>query len=248
MATSPLICIPARLASTRLPRKLLLAESGKPLILHTCDQAAEAFGKGAVLVCADDQCIVDVVISEGYQAVLTGTHHQSGTDRIAEAVASRDEDIIVNVQGDEPEIEPAHIRTVAGLLMDQPDTPMATLATAGDANDQADPNVVKLQVSADQRALTFTRAPMLWDRDRSAAHRHCLRHLGIYAYRRQFLLDYQSLPASEWEQLEKLEQLRAIQAGYPIACSVVEQAALGIDSRADYDAFLARIAQATSEM
>jgi 3-deoxy-manno-octulosonate cytidylyltransferase (CMP-KDO synthetase) len=209
------------------------------------------------LVCADDEALVEVVGAAGFQAVLTGTHHQSGTDRIAEAVAQRSEAIIVNVQGDEPEIDAEHICRVAGLLQDQSDAPMATLATHGDASDQADPNVVKLQLSADQRALTFTRAPMIWDRDAASPRAQCHRHLGIYAYRRQFLLDYHALPPSEWERTEKLEQLRAIEAGYPIACAVVANAAPGIDSRADYDAFLARTtlslapapaAQATSEM
>ena len=248
MVIAPLICIPARLESTRLPRKLLLAESGKPLILHTCEQAAQAFGAASVLVCADDPALVAVVSEAGFQAVLTGRHHQSGTDRIAEAVAARDEEVIVNGQGDEPEIEASHIRAVAELLAEQPDSPMATLATPGDEADQHDPNVVKLLLSPGQRAITFTRAPLLWNRDAGGVSPSCLRHLGIYAYRRQFLLDYHALPASAWETSEKLEQLRAIEAGHAIACTVVSHAAPGIDSRADYDAFLNRTAQATSEM
>ena len=246
----PLICIPARLESTRLPRKLLLAESGRPLIVHTCQQAAQAFGSQAVLVCADHPLLVDAVTAAGFRALLTGAHHNSGTDRIAEAVAGFDNDLIINVQGDEPEIDAQHIRCVAALLADHSAAQMATLATSGDADDQADPNVVKVVLGHNQRAITFSRAPLIWDRDGCRSEQHCLRHLGIYAYRRQFLIDYHALPLSRLEQVEKLEQLRAIEAGHTIACAVVENAAPGIDSRSDYDAFLARLAaeQPASEL
>lgn len=240
MALTPLICIPARLESTRLPRKLLLDESGTPLLIHTCQRAAQAFGPAAVLVCADHPLLIAAAENAGFRALLTKVDHQSGSDRIAEAAAQTHDEIIVNVQGDEPEIDPAHIRRVAALLDEQPEAPMATLATPGTAADQRDPNAVKVVVNQAQQALTFSRAPLVWDRDQQAIHSHCLRHLGIYAYRRPFLLNYAHLPPSDWEHCEKLEQLRALDAGHRIACAVVEGAAPGIDCRQDYDAFLAR--------
>lgn len=241
MVSPPVICIPARLASTRLPQKLLLRESGTPLLIHTCRRAAQAFGAEAVLVCADTSELVTVAQEYGFAARLTGSHHQSGTDRIAEAAAVLSAPIIVNVQGDEPEIDPAAIRRVAALLDEQPEAAMATLATPGNAADQLNPNSVKVLVDHAGRALMFSRAPLVWDRDAAGPVQHCLRHLGIYAYRRDILLGYAALPSSQLEQSEKLEQLRALEAGHRIACAVVSHAAAGIDSRADYDAFLARL-------
>lgn len=240
MENTPLICIPARLESTRLPRKLLLAESGAPLLLHTCQQAAKAFGAASVLVCADHPSLVEAVTAAGFAAVLTSPDHQSGTDRIAEAAATRTHPVVVNVQGDEPEIDPEHIRTVALLLDHCPWAQMATLATPGEDGDQDDPNAVKVVLGHGQRALLFSRAPVVFSRDHGRTEQHCLRHLGIYAYRKPFLLSYQQLPASRLEAVEKLEQLRALEAGHQIACAVVAHAAPGIDSRPDYDAFLAR--------
>jgi 3-deoxy-manno-octulosonate cytidylyltransferase (CMP-KDO synthetase) len=234
------VLIPARRASTRLPEKLLLAETGRPVLVHTCERAAAAFGREAVTVCADDQALVDVVEAAGFQARLTSPGHQSGTDRIAEVAAELDAEVLVNVQGDEPEIEPAAIQQVAGLLHQHSWADIATLATPGTLADQNDPNAVKVVCGHHDRALTFTRAPCPWDRDAAAPAAQCLRHLGIYAYRRAALLGYASLPASQLEACEKLEQLRALEAGVGIACGVLAQAAPGIDVRADYDAFLAR--------
>lgn len=239
-ASAPVICIPARLESQRLPQKLLLDESGIPLLIHTCQQAAEAFGQEAVLVCADHPRLIDLAHTYGFQALLTDPQHQSGTDRIAEAAASLSQEIVINVQGDEPEIDPAHIRCLADLLEQHAWAEMATLATPEGAASQNDPNAVKVLVSPGQRALFFSRAPLVWDRDAARPRASCLRHIGIYAYRRRFLLAYQDLPRSCLEQSEKLEQLRALEAGHGIACAIVEGAAAGIDCRSDYDAFLQR--------
>jgi 3-deoxy-manno-octulosonate cytidylyltransferase (CMP-KDO synthetase) len=235
------VLIPARRASTRLPEKLLLAESGQPLLEHTCRRAALAFGAQAVAVCADDQALVDIARRAGVSAQLTDPAHQSGTDRVAEVARRLDASVLVNVQGDEPEIDPEHIRLVAGLLERHPWAGMATLCVAGTSADQENPNAVKVILGHQGRALYFTRAGAPFDRDRGGPATHCHRHLGIYAYRREVLLGYASLPPSRLESLEKLEQLRALESGIGISCGVVAHAAAGIDTRADYDAFLGRL-------
>jgi 3-deoxy-manno-octulosonate cytidylyltransferase (CMP-KDO synthetase) len=234
------VLIPARRASTRLPDKLLLAESGRPVLAHACQRAAEAFGAAAVTVCADDAALIAVAHAAGVAARLTDPAHQSGTDRIAEVAAGLDAAIVVNVQGDEPEIDPAHIRLVAGLLDRHAWAGMATLCTPAGLAEQVNPNAVKVVLGHGDRALHFTRAGAPWDRERGGPATTCHRHLGIYAYRRDVLLGYARLPASRLEACEKLEQLRALEAGIGIACAVVPHAAPGIDTRADYDAFLAR--------
>lgn len=240
------VLIPARRASTRLPEKLLLDLHGEPLIATAARRAAEAFGADAVTVCADDEALCAAARAAGVRAVLTDPAHQSGTDRIAEVAAGLDAEVVVNVQGDEPEMDPGHVRLVAGLLDRHPWAGMATLCVpAGDA-EQANPNNVKVVVAGAQavgdegRCLWFTRAPAPWDRDAGGGARHCLRHLGIYAYRRAVLLGYRDLPASRLERLERLEQLRALEAGIGIAAAVVGHAVPGIDVSTDYEAFLAR--------
>ncbi|MFM2091245.1 MAG: 3-deoxy-manno-octulosonate cytidylyltransferase [Planctomycetota bacterium] len=243
-----LVLIPARRASTRLPEKLLLAEHGEPLIATVARRAAQAFGPAATIVCADDPALVAACAGAGVQARMTRLDHQSGTDRIAEVAAGLDADIVVNVQGDEPEMDVGHIRLVAGLLERHPWAGMATLGVPMPPAEQADPSKVKLVLAEsgraptgepEGRALWFTRAPAPWDRDAAGPGRG-LRHLGIYAYRRDVLLGYGRLPASALEQSEKLEQLRALAAGIGIAAAVVAHAPAGIDTRPDYDAFLAR--------
>jgi 3-deoxy-manno-octulosonate cytidylyltransferase (CMP-KDO synthetase) len=239
-ARDVVVLIPARRASTRLPEKLLLAEHGESLIASATKRAAQAFGAESVIACVDDQALVDAVSSTGIRAVLTRSDHASGTDRIAEVAAKLDAEIIVNVQGDEPEMDPEHIRLVVDLLRRHPWAGMATLAVPGDASAQANPNQVKVVIGHDQRVLWFTRAAAVFDRDAGTTLATCLRHLGIYAYRRDVLLSYATLPSSPLEQREKLEQLRALAAGIGIACATVDHAAVGIDTRSDYDSFLAR--------
>jgi 3-deoxy-manno-octulosonate cytidylyltransferase (CMP-KDO synthetase) len=234
------VLIPARRASTRLPDKVLLAETGTPLVVHTCRRAAQAFGADRVLVCTDDDAVRTAVSAEGFSVRMTDPAHRSGTDRIAEAAAELDAGIVVNVQADEPEIDPEHVRLVAELLERQPWAELSTLAAPAGAAEQRDPNCVKVVLGDRGRALWFGREPLPWDRDAGAPAARCLRHLGIYAYRRSLLLRYRELPPTPLEELEKLEQLRALAAGVGIACAVVEHPAPGIDVRADYDAFVAR--------
>lgn len=241
MGLATAVLIPARRASTRLPEKLLLAEHGEPLIATAARRAAAAFGPAAVTVCADDQALIDAVRPTGIAARMTRLDHQSGTDRIAEVAATLAADIIVNVQGDEPEMEAEHIRLVVALLERHPWAGIATLGVPGGPAEQANPNQVKVVLGHGDRALWFTRAPAVYDRDAAAPRATCVRHLGIYAYRREVLLGYHRLPASRLEQTEKLEQLRALEAGIGIACATVDRAVPGIDVRSDYDAFLARL-------
>ena len=184
------ILIPARRASTRLPEKLLLAEHGEPLIATAARQAARAFGPAAVVVCADDDALVRAAMTAGVAARLTRPDHQSGTDRIAEIAASLSAAIVVNVQGDEPEMDPEHIRLVAGLLNRHPWAGMATLCVPGGEAEQRNPNNVKVVLGNGDRALYFTRSPAVYDRDRGVPATACHRHLGIYAYRRDVLLGY----------------------------------------------------------
>ena len=246
MSATPLILIPARRASTRLPEKLLLAATGKALLVHSCEQAALAYGKERVIVCADDQALIDVCQQAGFRAVMTSAHHQSGTDRIAEVAAQEQASCIVNVQGDEPDMDPAHIQAVATLITQHEWAGMATLACPVDASQQLDPNAVKVVLGARGRALYFTRAPAVWDRDAGHVSSQCYRHLGIYAYRKDVLLSYADLPHSPLEHTEKLEQLRALEAGIGIACGLVDQAAPGIDVSSDYDAFVRNYQGASS--
>jgi 3-deoxy-manno-octulosonate cytidylyltransferase (CMP-KDO synthetase) len=251
------VILPARLQSTRLPNKLLLTAGGKTILEHTIARAKEAVAAGLdarIIVAADDEQLMAVAKRAGVDAVLTRRDHTSGTDRIAEAAATLKEDIIVNLQADEPEIDPRSIQLVAGLLSATGETaPMATLAVPiFDAAEWKKSNVVKVVVSGNGRALYFSRAPIPLIRDEpDPASRKAwtiggkrvygLHHLGIYAYTRAFLLSYKTLPASKLETLEKLEQLRALEAGYAIKVGIVERNPPGIDTPEDFEAFVKRL-------
>lgn len=239
--------IPARLHSTRLPRKLLLAETGRPLIQYTWEAASRAKSLSEVIVAADHLEIVDAVRRFGGRCEMTGDH-PSGTDRIAE-VARRccaEAEIIVNVQGDEPELDPAHIDLLVGLLTANPAAPMATLCTPITSREQLDePSCVKVVRTTDGRALYFSRSPIPFVRDRDpsdllANNSPWRLHLGIYAYRRDFLFRLTTLPPSNLEQLEKLEQLRVLEAGETILVGEVAHRSVGIDTPDDYARFVAR--------
>lgn len=239
--------IPARLHSTRLPRKLLLAETGRPLIEYTWRAASKARNLKQVLIAADSNEIQDVVTGFGARCELTG-EHPSGTDRIAE-VARRccgDGDIFVNIQGDEPEIDPANIDAVVAALVNCPAAEMATLATPLKSLEQVQASsCVKVVVAADGRALYFSRSVIPFCRDRDAEEvlrtdQPWLLHLGIYAYRADFLKQLTELPPSRLEQLEKLEQLRALEAGARIQVATVAHHSVGIDTPEDYARFVAR--------
>jgi 3-deoxy-manno-octulosonate cytidylyltransferase (CMP-KDO synthetase) len=244
------VCIPARYASTRLAGKVLAKDTGKYLIQHTYEQARKAKLPQRVIIAADDVKIVEAARTFGGECVLTSTEHKSGTDRIAEATANVDADIVINVQGDEPEIDPAHIDYLARLLTDNPDCPMATLVAPFASVDQvANPNIVKVVVDTTGRAIYFSRSPIPYDRDNAGVGPigNYLRHLGIYAYRKDFLLKITKLPQTPLEKLEKLEQLRALENGFAIRAGKVERTRDGIDTAEQYAAFVERYRKAGNE-
>ncbi len=242
-----LIVIPARLHSTRLPRKLLLNETGKTVLEHTY-RAAQASAKAdEVIVAADDVEIVDAVESFGGRVEMTDAGHRSGTDRIAE-VASRhpDFDIVVNVQGDEPELSGDAIDLAISMLAEDELAQVSTLATPiSDAAQLNDAACVKVVFDHARRAMYFSRSPIpaakLWSDDLLKASPPLFwQHIGLYAYRRKFLAEYTTLTASPLEQTESLEQLRVLQAGVTISVGQIDHPIAGIDTAEDYRLFVSR--------
>jgi 3-deoxy-manno-octulosonate cytidylyltransferase (CMP-KDO synthetase) len=241
-----LACIPARYGSTRFAGKVLAKDTGKFLIQHTYERACEARLAEKIIIAADDEKVVDACKSFGAECMLTSLEHQSGTDRIAEAVADIDVEIVVNLQADEPEIDPANIDYLAELLIKNPDYPMATLAAEFQTAEQiADPNIVKVVLDCQGGAIYFSRSPIPYDREKAGIGEigQYLRHLGIYAYRKEFLLKITTLPQTPLEKTEKLEQLRAIENGFPILVGKVEHTCDGIDTPEQYEAFVKRVKQ-----
>jgi len=227
---------------------MLLADTGRTLIEHTYTAASRARVAAGVIVATDDKQIAEVVRTAGGQAAMTSLACQSGTDRVAEVAAGLpDADILVNVQGDEPELDPKCIDQVIGLLVSDPTAPMATLATPiREAAQLNDPACVKVVFGECGRAMYFSRNVIPHVRDADAEQLlnanppifH--QHLGIYAYRRQFLLDLAKLAPAPIEKLEMLEQLRVLSMGHAIKVGVTNHAASGIDTPEDYAAFVAR--------
>jgi 3-deoxy-manno-octulosonate cytidylyltransferase (CMP-KDO synthetase) len=239
------IVIPARLRSTRLPRKLLLRDTGKTLIQHTYESAGRAKKPRGMCVACDDREILDEVLSFGGQAGMTDPNAASGTDRVAEVARQLSGvDIVVNVQGDEPEIAGESIDLAIGLLEGAPDAVMSTLATPIRTRRQLDdPACVKVVFDSRGRAVYFSRSPIPfpkhWDEALLAADPpHFYQHVGLYAYRRDFLLRIAELPQPAIERIECLEQLRVVYAGYPILVGVIDEPTFGIDTPADYQAFV----------
>lgn len=234
--------IPARYASTRFPGKPLANKTGRPLIQHVIDRVQQASCIDQVIVATDDQRIADAV---GSMAVMTG-EHLNGTSRIAEAISEigyEGSGIVINVQGDEPEIEPHVIDLLVQGLAADPEAPMATLASEfADDEDPGDPNIVKVIVNQKGHAIYFSRSLIPFDRDRQGITP--LKHPGVYAYRSAFLLEYAALPATPLEQLEQLEQLRAIEHGHKIAVIKTAVRHHGIDTPEQYEQFVARWKQA----
>ncbi|WP_028455932.1 3-deoxy-manno-octulosonate cytidylyltransferase [Chitinilyticum litopenaei] len=240
------VIIPARLKSTRLPDKPLADIGGKPMVVRVVEQALQS-DAGLVTVACDDMAIQDALAQAGYACILTRSDHASGTDRLAEAVdrlALPDATIVVNVQGDEPLIDPQLINAVAAALAANPAWDMATASHAiADCADFFNPNCVKVVSAADGRALYFSRAPIPWPRDQFAADRERLpaglnaqRHIGIYAYRAGFLRTYGQLAASPLEGFEALEQLRVLWHGHAIGVVQTAQApAPGVDTPEDLE-------------
>ena len=230
----PIVLIPARLASTRLPQKPLADIHGAPMIVHVWRRAVEA-DVGPVVVAADDAAIVAAVEAAGGRAVLTQVGHASGSDRIAEAIAridpDRRHDVVVNVQGDLPTIEAEAVRAAVGPLADA-DVAIATLATPIRRDEERDdPNVVKAigtpVAERRLRALYFTRARAPWGEG------ELLHHIGLYAYRRAALERFVAMAPSTLEQRERLEQLRALEAGMRIDIALIDVAPLGVDTPED---------------
>ena len=232
--------IPARLASSRFPGKMLADRTGKPLVQHVWERVRQARRISRILVATDDRRIADEVTRFGGEAVMTRADHPNGTTRIAEVAATLDAALVVNVQGDEPEIDPGLIDRVVTLLEERPDCPMATLATpVQQAADADDPNVVKVVRRFDGTAIYFSRSRIPFDRDGSREVTP-LRHVGLYGFRRDFLLRFVEMPESPLEKSERLEQLRAIEHGVAISVAVVEAAGHGIDTPEQYEAFVRR--------
>jgi 3-deoxy-manno-octulosonate cytidylyltransferase (CMP-KDO synthetase) len=239
------IVIPARLASTRLPRKLLLSQTGKPLIQHTHEAASRATRPSGICVATDHREILEAVLAFGGEAQMTNPEATCGTDRVAEIAAKMPHiDIFVNVQGDEPELAGSSIDLAIQLLEEDPAAVMSTLATPIRRRSQLeDPSCVKAVFDARGRALYFSRSPIPhpreWD-DRllTSDPPSFYQHVGLYAYRRDFLLKLAEMPQSKLEKLEKLEQLRVLEAGCSILVGVVDEPTFGIDTPADYQAFV----------
>jgi 3-deoxy-manno-octulosonate cytidylyltransferase (CMP-KDO synthetase) len=241
------IVIPARLASSRLPRKLLLAETGKPLIQHTYEAAARATRASGVLVAADCEEIAAVVRGFGGRVELTSPDCASGTDRVAEIARQLpDVDVLVNVQGDEPEISATAIDLAVALLERDAAAVMSTLATPIRSREKLhDASCVKVVFDRRGRAIYFSRAAIPfarnWDDSLLAADPpHFHQHIGLYAYRREFLLELASLPRAAIEQVENLEQLRVLDAGRSILVGVIDEPTIGVDTPDDYRAFVKR--------
>lgn len=236
------VIIPARYASSRFPGKPLAQLGGKAMLLHACDRARES-GAAQVIVAADDERIAcAVTASNAAQVVMTGSEHQSGTDRLAEAVdrlGLADDALVVNLQGDEPMMPPEHIRLVAELLASNPDADMSTLLVSmQNADDILNPNVVKAVTDSRGYAMYFSRAPIPWSRAGqgrpTADAEGWLRHMGLYGYRAGFLRRYPQLRPPMMELQESLEQLRALWHGYSIITAVVPRdGGPGIDTPAD---------------
>jgi 3-deoxy-manno-octulosonate cytidylyltransferase (CMP-KDO synthetase) len=232
-----LAVIPARYASSRFPGKPLALISGRPLIQHVVERVRDARTVSRVVVATDDARIEKAVADFGGEAVMTRPDHRTGTDRVAEIAARIPARIYVNVQGDEPLIDPGTIDALVGAMMEEESVQIATPCSAiARPEDIMDPNIVKVVRDFDGNALYFSRAPIPWvrDRDKAIAAQHW-KHLGLYAQRRDVLLDFPTLPPGELERLEQLEQLRWLENGQRIRVVETEYDAVSVDVPADVE-------------
>ena len=225
------VVIPSRYAATRLPGKPLVNLAGKPMVQRVYEQAKLAQTVHRVLVATDDQRIVDAVQAFAGEARMTRSDHRTGTERVAEVAAHEPGDIFVNVQGDEPLIDPVAIDTAVAALLEDPPAQIATVATPiRHVPDIMDPNVVKTVLDFDSNALYFSRAPIPWVRDtQQKIHVKYWKHLGLYVFQRDALLEYPTLPQGELEKIEQLEQLRWLENGWKIRVAEVEHDAVSVD-------------------
>ncbi|HTQ30489.1 MAG TPA: 3-deoxy-manno-octulosonate cytidylyltransferase [Opitutaceae bacterium] len=237
------IIVPCRLESTRFPRKLLHLIRGKPLLLWVAERIAAQAPDLPLFFAVDDEKLRALLAARGFQAILTSPAHASGTDRLAEANRTVRAEQVVNVQADEPLVTGAQIRILAQLL--DGGAPMATLATPfRTAADFANPNQVKVVFGRDGRALCFSRAPLPFARERGGAvddawvaANPCFKHLGLYAYTAELLEKFPALPPGRYEQIEKLEQLRVLEAGYDIRVGLTDDPTIGVDTPEDAKKF-----------
>ncbi len=243
--------IPARFGSTRFPGKSLALIRDKPMIQWVYERTKRSRLVTRVIVATDDERILNAVSAFGGDAVMTSADHPTGTDRIAEVVQSLDCEIVVNVQGDEPLIHPDMIDEAVAPLVRDPSIPMGTVCRKiEDPGEAFDPNVVKVVFDEKGFALYFSRAPIPWDRDCWAGKSslkdltlvHPLyKHIGLYVYRRDFLLDFAKMPQTPLEAVEKLEQLRALESGHRIKTTVTEHESFGVDIPDDLSKILHRL-------
>ncbi len=236
-AASAVAVIPARYQSSRLPGKPLADIAGRPMVEHVYRRAEAAASVHAVLVATDDARIRDAVAAFGGEARMTAAEHRSGTERLAEAARDLRCDIVVNLQADEPLVDPRAIDLVVRVLDENPGVPMSTVrCPLADADEFADPNVVKVVVDAAGFALYFSRAPIPCQGDAAAGPAEgAWRHVGLYAYRREFLLQVAALAPTPLERAERLEQLRALEHGYRIRTVEVAGEPVGVDTPGDLD-------------
>jgi 3-deoxy-manno-octulosonate cytidylyltransferase (CMP-KDO synthetase) len=233
---SAVIVIPARYESSRFPGKPLARIAGRPMIEHVYERARRAAGVDRVLVATDDRRIASAVEAFGGEAVMTRSDHATGTDRLAEVADGLTCDIVINIQGDEPLLEPAMVRQVLEALTGDAAAVMGSLRTRlVDRAEYLDPNVVKVAVDRHDAALYFSRAPIPFVRETGTAGAppHAFRHIGVYSYRRAFLPVFRSLAPTPLETLERLEQLRALEHGYRIRVTETTYRSIGVDTPAD---------------
>jgi 3-deoxy-manno-octulosonate cytidylyltransferase (CMP-KDO synthetase) len=231
--------IPARFQSTRFPGKVLAPIASKPMLQHVYERASQSRYLTSIIVATDDERVFDAARSFGATVRMTSPDHSSGTDRAAEIASADTAEIVVNIQGDEPLIDPAAIDTAILPLVHDPEVVMATLKKKiEDPREIIDPNVVKVVTAHNGDAIYFSRCPIPFDRDRSASVPY-FKHIGLYVYQRDFLLNYSALPVGPLEQSERLEQLRALENGIPIRVVETEYESLGVDTPED----LARVSR-----
>jgi len=232
-----LAVIPARHASSRFPGKPLAPIAGRPMIQHVVERVRQAELLSGVVVATDEASIKNAVEAFGGEAILTRADHRTGTDRVAEVAAHREADIYLNVQGDEPLIDPGTIDALVAALLEDDSVQIAgPCAAITQTNDIMDPNITKVVRDFDGNALYFSRAPIPWVRDRDGlvAARHW-KHIGLYAFRRDALLEFPTLPPGDLERLEQLEQLRWLENGYRIRIVETEYDAISVDVPADIE-------------
>lgn len=226
--------IPARYAATRLPGKPLVSLAGKPMIQRVWERVKQATRISRVIIATDDDRILKAAAGFGAEAVMTRSEHRSGTERVAEVavhIPGESEEIFVNVQGDEPLVEPEAIDTLVEAIESEEGVSIATLMVPiARPADIMDPNIVKVVLDFDGNALYFSRAPIPWVRDREApVHVKHMKHLGLYAFRRSALLDFPTLPLGDLERIEQLEQLRWMENGYKIRMAETRHDSVSVD-------------------